>query len=366
MLRVLCVVAVLGGMLACPCVAADKDFSWGDDSITSSGTVGASSHGWGDETFNVHIEETTPPVQKATDHDSLSGKESPVLTNNSSGGNTGDSSGLSWGDGIDTPETNQGATSASNAGWGDDIDVSSNKQQSANKDNNSDGGNGLSWGDDIDTPSPKQNESASSNAGWGDDIDTPSVKQSPANAGGNPEVPDISVGDNDTKGQQNPSPKPAGVPSSRGGVTLLVIDRDEAGTNVRDAPSGAKTQVIPLQYPGEVRPVVVSGVVSKGWFELIPGGMVDEGWVHRSVLGVCAGASHKGGADAYLEPNTDGPTVQIPVGLPLTPLEMKGEWMKVRIGMGDGGSDSECWVQNGDLIMNEEEMSDCALTWAGR
>ncbi|MBP3730146.1 MAG: hypothetical protein J6I40_01585 [Mailhella sp.] len=370
MLKILCLSVALGFALVSPGAAADKSFSWDDDSITSSGAGRETTHDWGDGAFNIHADEQSYP-------DSLPGssKNNP---------------GPTWEDAPDTPSAHAGRTESERPrGWEDVFEKNSDSQQHGSTQNKRK--NDFSWGDGIDTPATSSNESAGSNAkkDWGDSFDTSSGNQGPDNTKNSSGGRDLSWGDgidtppsnagnasngdiNDGRGDIGQQRHQTAAPAKQSGIdrpiglAMLVIDRDASGTNVRNKPSGAKTYVIPLQYPEEVRSVIISGTVRKGWFELMPGGLADEGWMHRSVLGICAGASAKGGANAYLEPSTDGPSVQIPAGIPLTPLDMKNGWMKVRLGMGNDSSHSECWIQQDDLVMNEEELSDCAMTWSDR
>ncbi|MBO4318671.1 MAG: hypothetical protein J5855_10440 [Mailhella sp.] len=370
---------VLGCALVGQGLATDKTFSWDDDSITSAGVAGTSGHGWDKESFNVSVPDTETPsgVNTATDSGSSGlswgdGMDEPVK---SSSGNTetdtGGSSGLSWGDGMDEPvKSSSGNTGTDTGGssglsWGDGIDEPV-KSSSGNTGTDTGGSSGLSWGDGMDEPvKPSSGNTGTDTGGssglsWGDGMDEP-VKSSSGNTGTDTGGSSgLSWGD----GIDESNPSSGSRLGTEDGLAFLVIDRDSAGTNVRATPSGVKIQVIPLNYPGEMRTVRASGEVSKGWFALMPGGLADDGWVHRSVLGICAGASAKGGARAYLDPDPDGESVQIPAGIPLTPLDMQEGWVKVRLGMGTGTS--ECWIPKEDLVLSDEELDSCAQTWAER
>ncbi len=191
----------------------------------------------------------------------------------------------------------------------------------------------MSWDGGMDEPERKAGRRNAGKSGmtWGDDIDQPGKKD-------------------------------AALPGKR--LAMLVTDRDRAGTNVRSAPSGRKTQVIPLRSADEVRTVVLSGNAGKGWFELAPGGLAERGWMHGSVLGICTGGRAKGGVSVHIEPSADAPALKIRSGLPLSPLDIRGGWVKVRLGFGKDGS--ECWIQKEDLYLDDGELSDCAGVWADR
>ncbi len=304
-------------MLAGPGAAADKKFSWDDDAITSTGRSSPAKHGWSDKGFSSGAEE-----QKAASKDD----------DLQSGGSSGKAP-MSWDGGIDGSDQKSGRRNAGKAGmgWNDDIDRPAARTAKGN-----DGGKApMSWDGGIDGPDQKSGRRNAGKAGtsWGNDTDVPEQK----------------------------APAPA-LPGKR--LAMLVIDRDKAGTNVRSAPSGKKTQVIPFRDADEVRTVVLSGKAGKGWFELAPGGLAESGWMHRSVLGICTGGASKGGASAHIGPSADAPSLKIRPGLPLSPLDIRGEWVNVRLGMGKDGS--ECWIPKEDLLLDDEELSDCAGIWADR
>ena len=291
MFRTICMALALCFAMNSHGIAAEKDFSWDDESITSSGRSSASGRNWSNEDFQAGSAPSSPSGQDADSRRDLT-----------------------WGDGIDEPAPSPKAEGKRDLTWGDGFDEpeGSRKADRAPDYSGSDGPGGVQ----------KSN---------GESVSTPQAAKKTSGA---------------TK------------------LVMLVVDRDKAGTNVRDAPSGKKIGLIPLHHADEVRTVVVSGASAKGWFELAPGGMADQGWMHRSVLGICAGANGKGGADAHIEPSTDAPSVKIPAGIPLTPMEMHGDWLLVRLGMGK--SKTECWIRTEDLLLDDGELEDCAQTWSQR
>ena len=91
------------------------------------------------------------------------------------------------------------------------------------------------------------------------------------------------------------------VPAFAGQPRVLVVDPDRAGTSVRDARSGKIVDVIPYaaaNSPDSVKERrVVTLLASEGkWFKVAYGG--GDGYVHRSMLGVCVTATEDG--DSWL------------------------------------------------------------------
>ena len=87
------------------------------------------------------------------------------------------------------------------------------------------------------------------------------------------------------------------VPALAGMPRALVVDPDRAGTNVRDAPSGRIVDVIPYASPNSPDSVKERRVVTLlagegGWFKVAYEG--GEGYVHRSMLGVCTALTEEG------------------------------------------------------------------------
>ncbi len=87
------------------------------------------------------------------------------------------------------------------------------------------------------------------------------------------------------------------APAFAGQPGVLVVDPDKAGTNVRDAPSGRIVDVIPYASPNSPDSVKERRVVTLlagegGWFKVAYEG--GEGYVHRSMLGVCTGLTEDG------------------------------------------------------------------------
>lgn len=123
-------------------------------------------------------------------------------------------------------------------------------------------------------------------------------------------------------------------------VPALISDADPSGTNLRAAPSGSVAAVLPFT-PGP-RIVLVAQDSQKGWFRVKPfpvegyelegvATVPAEGWMHGSVLALCACGSEDGDPWLYTAPSWDaGADVQVAECSPLRPLEIRGEWLKVR------------------------------------
>ena len=354
MFRTICMALALCFAMNSHGIAAEKDFSWDDESITSSGRSSASGRNWSNEDFQAGSAPSSPSGQDADSRRDLTwgdGIDEPAPSPKAEGKRD-----LTWGDGFDEPEGSRKTDRATAPSWGDGIDA---PESNGNADSRRD----LTWGDGIDEPAPSPKAEGKRDLTWGDGFDEPEGSRKADRA------PDYSGSDGPggvqkSNGESVSTPQAAKKTSGATKLVMLVVDRDKAGTNVRDAPSGKKIGLIPLHHADEVRTVVVSGASAKGWFELAPGGMADQGWMHRSVLGICAGANGKGGADAHIEPSTDAPSVKIPAGIPLTPMEMHGDWLLVRLGMGK--SKTECWIRTEDLLLDDGELEDCAQTWSQR
>lgn len=95
------------------------------------------------------------------------------------------------------------------------------------------------------------------------------------------------------------------------GVSLLVIDQDPKGTNVRDAPGGNVTRVIPFhgKTDAEIELRRVAVLERNGqWFRV----RLDDGssgWMHASVLGSCASATEDGDPSMMAKPDDDSAIV---------------------------------------------------------
>ena len=149
-------------------------------------------------------------------------------------------------------------------------------------------------------------------------------------------------------------------------VPALVSDADSAGTNVRVAPSGEVAFVMPFAAGPRIVHVLES---KKGWFRVrsfpieeyemegaatVPA----EGWMHGSVLALCACASEDGDPWLYIAPNWLAETdMQIPGASPLRPLERSGEWLKVRAAK--DGKAVERWVHEQQVSASVGELIDC-------
>ncbi|MCR5257339.1 MAG: hypothetical protein K6E40_04185 [Desulfovibrio sp.] len=87
------------------------------------------------------------------------------------------------------------------------------------------------------------------------------------------------------------------APAFAGQPSVLVVDPDKAGTNVRDAPSGRVLDIIPYasaNSPDNVkeRRVVTLRSNEGKWLKVSYSG--GEGYVHQSMLGVCTSATEDG------------------------------------------------------------------------
>lgn len=144
---------------------------------------------------------------------------------------------------------------------------------------------------------------------------------------------------------------------------LLVIDKDPNGTNLRDAPSGKVLKTIANPGDATLRLVSASGA-SKGWLKVEAEGQ--SGWMHSSVLGICSDATEDGEPRLHKGPKDDegfGP--RLAYGSPLTPLDMKGTWLKVRY-VDAKGKTFEGWLPEQTLSLSEGGLESCAAAWAKR
>lgn len=141
---------------------------------------------------------------------------------------------------------------------------------------------------------------------------------------------------------------------------LLVVDKDPKGTNVRDAPSGKIRTTIANSGTDALRLVSASGA-SKGWIKVEANGQ--NGWMHSSVLGICSSATEDGEPRLHKGPQDDaGFGAPLPYGSLLTPLDMKGTWLKVRY-VDAKGKAYEGWLPEQTLSMSEGGLENCALAW---
>lgn len=141
---------------------------------------------------------------------------------------------------------------------------------------------------------------------------------------------------------------------------LLINDADPAGTNLRQTPGGEVIAVIPSAPDGKIRQV--RAVESRnGWFHVLAQEQAPvEGWMHSSVLAVCAYPTEDGNAALYAEAGGSGvPLCRVPSTTPMRPLERKGDWLKVRY-TADSGKTTDAWmlvyVANG----SPSELEECA------
>ena len=145
---------------------------------------------------------------------------------------------------------------------------------------------------------------------------------------------------------------------------LIVIDKDPKGANMRDAPSGKILRALPQATAANPQLVSVHEA-SKGWFRATVNGA--EGWMHGTVLGTCSGASEEGEPRLNKTASDDGGYVspKIPYGTRLTPLDIKGQWLKVRY-VDAKGKKYEGWIMNHVLAFPNELQNDCAVAWDKR
>ena len=98
------------------------------------------------------------------------------------------------------------------------------------------------------------------------------------------------------------------APAFAGQPSVLVVDPDKAGTNVRDAPSGRVLDIIPYasaNSPDNVKERrVVTLLNNEGkWFKVSYSG--GQGYVHQSMLGVCTSATEDGDPVLHKAPRFD-------------------------------------------------------------
>lgn len=144
--------------------------------------------------------------------------------------------------------------------------------------------------------------------------------------------------------------------------TLLVVDKDPKGTNVRDAPSGNVIKVLPFKR-NTIR-MVEASEETDGWFRV--DAMGTDGWMHGSVLGICAEATEDGDPGLNRAPTWDSrPVAIIRPGSPVRPIGMKDEWLKVRDPASRKGF-SDGWLPEQALTAGEGAWEECARAWARR
>jgi SH3-like domain-containing protein len=140
-----------------------------------------------------------------------------------------------------------------------------------------------------------------------------------------------------------------------GGISMLVIDTDPKGTNVREAPGGAVAHVIP--YGGktdaeiEMRRVNVTEERNGQWFRVR---LADKsaGWMHASVLGSCASATEDGDAPMYAEPDENSARLAtVQDGTPLRLLDVRGIWAKMEYTEASGKKQAG-WIMEQALFSN--------------
>lgn len=141
---------------------------------------------------------------------------------------------------------------------------------------------------------------------------------------------------------------------------VLVVDKDPKGTNVRDAPSGRVITVIPFDAGDGPRLVRVTGR-SGPWFHVATDGT--EGWMHGSVLGLCAVATEDGDPGLSIDTTGTPSGIRIPAGAPLGLLGMHKEWLRVRY-LDAKGNAHDGWLPEQAVVMSENGREACAKAWA--
>ena len=158
------------------------------------------------------------------------------------------------------------------------------------------------------------------------------------------------------------------APACAGQPWVLVVDPDRAGTNVRDAPSGSVIDVIPYASPGSPASVkerrVVRLLANEGkWFKVAYDG--DEGYVHQSMLGVCASGTEDGNPVLFKAPSQDAMSKgRIADGTRARPLAFFVEdggraWLKVEILEGPSKGAAGWLIEKTFLAVPYEEDLNC-------
>lgn len=159
---------------------------------------------------------------------------------------------------------------------------------------------------------------------------------------------------------------PAARAAAQGGddaCAVMVVDWDVHGTNMRDAPAGKIISVIPVASRKRVRMVAIEGQ-SKGWFRVTYDGKT--GWMHGSVLGTCAAPTEDGNPVLSRQPDNGSPASEtLPSGAPVSLLDMRGGWLKVRYTDAKGRR-HEGWLPQQSLALSEDMWQECAASWAKR
>ena len=148
-------------------------------------------------------------------------------------------------------------------------------------------------------------------------------------------------------------------------LQVLVVDKDPKGTNLRDAPSGKVVRVIPFAGRNGVQLVQIragNGEESRGWFKVQADGVA--GWMHGSVLGICADATEDGDPALIKTPDNQGlPLRRMPAGAPVGLLGSRDGWLKVRY-VDPQGRAHDGWIPEHVAALSENGMEACARAWA--
>jgi len=143
--------------------------------------------------------------------------------------------------------------------------------------------------------------------------------------------------------------------------SVLIVDKDTHGTNIRDAPGGTIVEVIPFTSAKEKRPATIYRS-SAGWLETEYKGTT--GWIHHNVLGICATGTEDGDPVLSQSPTNDSTAVtRIPAGAPLIVLDMFDAWLQVQY-LDSKGDIVVGWIPEQAVSMSENEMNDCVKAWA--
>ena len=116
-------------------------------------------------------------------------------------------------------------------------------------------------------------------------------------------------------------------------VSVGVTDTDPKGANVRDAPSRQGKVVTVVAYPADPDGLYsrrVTAVEQKdGWFNVtLQDGAT--GWMHKSILGFCAGSMDDGPCVVRAKPEDKAQAVtEVPEGAQLGLEDVRGEWVRV-------------------------------------
>ncbi|MDL2272392.1 SH3 domain-containing protein [Desulfovibrio sp. OttesenSCG-928-I05] len=159
-------------------------------------------------------------------------------------------------------------------------------------------------------------------------------------------------------------------PVQASGMTAGVMDSDPKGANVRATPSRSGKITNVVHYPGSQEALYERRVMITGqngeWFSVILQDASD-GWMHKSILGMCASAAEDAPCELRAEPgNAAKRLATIPAGTALGLEGFSDGWVKVSYAGTAAGKDGkalvgwlpeECLFASGVCIAGENALT---------